>query len=157
MKNIKYILSGLVVLVVVLGGVVFSSKNASPESPIYTVRINVLEKLTEMTKSDEYAKGEYALTLGGQRLADLEVLKTKQMLDTVEGNMARDNFNQQTIAIQGYIIYLSGEKGFNNQEVLQLSENLDVLIEKAKIIFNIDQLEVVDEGVPVEKNKSTQK
>jgi hypothetical protein len=159
MKNIKikYFLLALVAVVVVLGGVMFAAKNATPESPIYTLRINVLEKLTEMTKSDEYAKAEYALALGGQRLSELEVLKEKQMLDTVVGNMARDNFNQQTISVQSVAMNLAQKEGLSSQKVLQLAESLEVQIEQAKVIFNIDQLEVVDEGVPVEKVKSTKK
>ncbi len=155
--NIKYILLALLAVIIVLGGVVFASKNAAPESPIYTVRINGLEKIMGVIKSGEYAKAEYALALGEQRLAELENLKQKQMLDSVVGNMARDNFNQQTINVQSVAMNLAQKEGLSSQKVLQLAESLEVQIEQAKVIFNIDQLEVVDEGVPVEKVKSLKK
>lgn len=155
MKNRKYYLVGLLAVVLLSAGVLFSSKNAQPGNSLYFVRTGVLEKVIGLTKSGDAAKGMYAVMLSGERLKELQVLKDAKNLDSVTGNGVRDNFNQQTIVIQNAINNLTQKDGVNSKEVLGLAEVLDVQIEQAKAIFDIDQLEVLDEGVPLPKATST--
>jgi hypothetical protein len=155
MKNKKYYLIGLLLVVLLTAGVLFGSKNAQPGNSLYSVRINILEKVTGLSKSGDYEKGTYAIALGEERLKELKALKENKNLDSVTGNNVRDNFNQQTITIQNAINNLTQKDGINSKQVLGLAEVLDVQIEQAKAIFNIDQLEVLDEGVPLPKATST--
>ena len=155
MKNRKnYVWVLLAVIVLVIGGL-FASANSSPESLLYSLRTNVWEKAVLMTKGNDFNKANYHLQLADQRLSELESLKAKNTLNSAAGNKVRDNFNNETIAVQNLILSLTKTEGANSQKVLQLSERLDVQIEHAKAIFNIDEPEVLDEGVPLPKATST--
>jgi hypothetical protein len=153
MKNTK-ILLGLLVVVIAGFGYLFVSSKATLKSKLYPSRINLVEKLNGMTKIGEVAKAKYALSLAEIRLNELQSLKDKNNLES-EGSLARDNFNQQTILVQNAIINLTGKEGTDTKDILQLSEDLDVIIERAKAIYNIDQLEVLPEGAPIPKATST--
>jgi hypothetical protein len=155
MKNIKYYLVAIVVLVLLFVGAVFGSKNALPDNLLYSVKTGVLEKITYLTKSGDVQKTDYALGLAEKRLEDLIYLKNKNQLTTTLGSKVRDNFNQQTIVAQEGIMKIGTKEGNNSKNALEFTERLMVDIEGAKAIFNIDQLPVVDEGVPVPKATTT--
>jgi hypothetical protein len=153
MKKTKIIV-GFLVLVVLMVVILFVSLKALPGSSMYTFRLNFSEKIMGITKLNDLEKAKYALYLADQRLNELSTMKDKNTLGNGE-NLTRDNFNQQTMVVQNSIINLSRKEGGEAKDVLQLSEDLDVQIEKAKAIFNLDQLEVLPEGAPVPKATST--
>lgn len=155
MKNKNKYLLAVGVLIVLVVGLLFSASKANPNSRLYPIKLNIVEKAFGLPKFDVYQKGLYEVSLGDRRLGELQTLKDQNLLNTGAGNSARDNFNQHTIEVQNIIIDLTNKDGANSQKVLQLSDNLYVQIEKAKEIFNIDQLEVLPEGAPIPKATST--
>jgi hypothetical protein len=155
MKNRKNYVWVLVGMIVVLGGLLLASSKAVPESFLYSTRLNVYENMMAKLKTDDYQKASYYISLGEARLSELEALKGQKKLDSAIANNVRNSFNNDTIMVQNLIISLGQKEGNNSQKVLQLSEDLDVQIERAKAIYNIDQLEVLPEDAPVPKATST--
>ena len=154
MKNKNYYVAIGAIVVLLVGTLVIAGKSG-PESSLYSLRIGIVEPLFGAAKSGDLAKANYALSLADTRLQELQILKDKNLLTNKPANIARDNFNQQTIVVQNSILNLTKKEGANAHDVLQLSEDLDVDIEKAKAIFNIDQLEILPEGAPIPKATTT--
>ncbi len=152
MKNKKYYLLTILAVIFLAIAAIFISAKSQPESFLYPVRLSVFEKLIALTKKDDYEKAVYALNLSENRLQELENLKEKNLLDTKSGKLTRDDFNSQTVLAQSIILDLSAKEGINSQKVLELSEILFVQIERAKEIFNIDQLEKLPEDAPLPKD-----
>lgn len=151
-KNYALVLAVLLILVI---SVLWVSSNATANSSLYTTRLNITEKILAIRYSGDFQKANYALDLAQKRLLDLQALKESKSLESAAGILARDNFNQQTIIAQQNIMALSQKEGVSATSVLTLTEGLDVVIEGAKAVFNIDQLEILDEGAPIPKATST--
>lgn len=155
MKNRKKYVWPVSAIITIIAVILLLGSKSGPEDILYPIRLNVWEPLLAKTKTNEVNKANYYLSVGDSRLRELASLKAQNKLNIPDGLKARDNFNNQTINVQNIILDLTKKESVGSKDVLQLSEDLDVQIEKAKAIFNIDQLEVLGEGVPVPQATST--
>src|SRR5258708_36151599 len=71
----------IAILLVLGGGTSFAAQSALPGNPLYTVKVNVNEKVEGMLSLSDEAKANWEAVLAGRRLTEAENLAAQSKLD----------------------------------------------------------------------------
>ncbi len=118
-KQLVYFIIVPLILVLTSGGVVFASQESLPNSPLYPIKVNIVEPIEAVLSFSPESKAKFESNLATKRMLEAETLANQGNLNKTNEKKINDLLEKHTLALN---------KAINETRKTKSNENVDEII-----------------------------